>query len=104
MAINSGILLAQENQHLHTTVEDLQQKKKQSNQQIGYTDGLSIQEDQDLIQRRKNQDKGAPRAPTTTSTELAFATEPHSVRAPPRCSNCHILGHTRRQCPSRFNN
>ena len=51
MALSSGLLLAQENRCLRTTIEELQQKRKRSNRQIAHSEGLSIQEGRDLFQQ-----------------------------------------------------
>jgi hypothetical protein len=50
MAFSGGALLAQENQYLRTTIEELQQKKKRSHRQIAHTEGFSVQEARDFIQ------------------------------------------------------
>ena len=40
----------------------------------------------------------------TVSAKPAPEVEYHSIRAPPRCSDCHIIGHKRNQCPNRNKN
>ena len=49
MAFNGGALLAQENYHLWTIINELQQKKKQSYCQIAHIEGFSVQEACDFI-------------------------------------------------------
>ena len=100
MAMNNAILLAKENQDLRTAHEKQLQKKKQSRQQIDTEEGFSIQEGQEFIQRRNQTDEAIP----TVSTEQAVEAEQHPKRAPPRCSDCHVLGHRRLQCPNRNRN
>lgn len=94
MALSSGLLLAQENQYLHVMIKELQQKKKQSNCQIVYLEGLSIQEGQDLFQQEDQlqEAQAIDQAPTG---------DQQPIRAPLRCSNYHILEHRRIQCPNR---
>ena len=50
LAMNSGILLAQENQDLQAAYKKKQQGSRQSRWQMVCTEGLSIQEGQDLIE------------------------------------------------------
>ena len=50
--MNSAILLAKENQDLRAAHEKQRQKGRRSNQQIAHTEGLSIQEAQELIQHK----------------------------------------------------
>ena len=97
MAMNSATILTKENHDLQAANEKLQQKRKCSNRQIAYTGGLSIQEAQGLIQHEDE----AQEASTAISDRSASAASQSSVRAPPRCSNCHIIGHKRLQCPNR---
>ena len=100
MAMNSDVLLAKENQDLQAAHEKQAQKKKHSNRQITIQEGLSIEEGQSLLQSR-NQVEGAI---STISAESAPEAEQCLVRAPPCCSDCHIIGHRRLQCPYRNSN
>ena len=100
MAMNSAILFAHENQELRASHEKQLQKRKRSRRQIATEEGLSIQEGQDLIQGRSQEEEVIP----TTSTEPAPMIEYRSVRAPPRCSDCNIIGHKRIKCPDRNSN
>ena len=97
MAMNSTTILTKENHDLRAANEKQQQKRKRSNRQIAYTGGLSIQEAQGLIQHEDE----AQEASTAISDGPASAASQPSVRAPPRCSDCHIIGHKRLQCPNR---
>jgi len=99
MAMNNTILLAKENQDLRATHEKQLQNKKRSRRQIETAEGFSIQEGQEFIQQRNQADE----AILTIPTEQAADTEQHPQQAPPRCSDCHILGHRRTQCPQRKN-
>jgi hypothetical protein len=100
MAMNNAILLAKENQDLRAAHEKQLQNRKRSRRQIEAAEGFSIQEGQEFIQRRNQADEAIPSIPT----EQAVDAEQRPQRAPPRCSDCHILGHKRLQCPQRKNN
>ncbi|ODM20017.1 hypothetical protein SI65_05003 [Aspergillus cristatus] len=97
MAMNSATILAKENHDLRAANERQQQKRKRSNRQIAYTGGLSVQEAHGIIQSENN----AQEASTTIPGGPASATNQPPVRAPPRCSDCRIIGHRRLQCPNR---
>ena len=100
MAMNSAVILAKENQDLRATNEKKLQRRRRSTRQIACTEGFSIQEGQELLQHgnevQEVQDT-IPMEPTAPAVE-------RSVRAPPRCSDCHIIGHRRLQCPNRNSN
>ena len=98
--MNSGILLAQENQDLRAAHEKKQQGSRRSRRQMVCTEGLSIQEGQDLIEHNSEVVEASTTAPTQPAS---METQP-SKRAPPRCSDCHIIGHRRLQCPNRMPN
>ena len=100
MAMYSAILLAHENQELQASHEKKLQKGRRSRKQIATEEGLSVQEGRDLIQGRSQMEEAIP----TVSTEPAPAAERHHTQAPPRCSDCHIIGHRRLQCPNRNGN
>jgi hypothetical protein len=94
MAMHSAALLAKENHDLHAANEKEKQKRKQSRRQMTPNKGLSIQEARDLIQARNEQGNEVE----GSSTPLYL--EPPK-RAPPRCTNCFIVGHARTRCPTR---
>jgi 7-keto-8-aminopelargonate synthetase-like enzyme len=94
MAMHSAALLTKENHDLRAANEKERQKRKQSRHQMTPNEGLSIQEARDLIQARNEQGGGA----SIDSSPLPL--EPPK-RAPPRCTNCFIVGHTRTRCPTR---
>jgi len=100
MAMNSAIILTKENQDLRAAHEKQTQKRKRSKRQINHAGGLSIQEGIELMQQR-NGDQEA-QDPVQMETEPSTS-QPH-VRAPPRCSDCNVLGHERTHCPNRSNN
>jgi len=89
MAINSAIILTKENRDLRAAHEKQAQKKKPSKRQITHTGGLSIQEGIELMQQRN----GVQEAQDTIQTETTPSTSQPHVRAPPRCSDCNVLGY-----------
>jgi hypothetical protein len=99
MAMNNAILLAKENRDLRAAHEKQLQNRKRSRRQIEAAEGFSIQEGQEFIQQRNQAAEAIPTIPT----EQAVNAEQRPQRAPPRCSDCHILGHKRLQCPQRKN-
>ena len=100
MAMNSGVLLAKENQDLQAANEKRLQKKRRSRQRIDAKDGLSVQEGQGLLQSRNQVDEAADTIPVEPVAEA----QQRPTRAPPRCSDCHIIGHRRSQCHNRNRN
>jgi hypothetical protein len=92
--MHSAALLAKENRDLRAANEKEKQKRKQSRRQMTPNEGLCVQEARDLIQARTEQDIEVE----GPSTPLHL--EPPKC-APPRCSNCFIVGHTRTRCPTR---
>ena len=100
IAINGGALLAKENQDLRAAHEKQVQKKKRSTRQIATQEGHSIQEGQSLLQSRNQVEE----AIATTPAAMTLEAEQRPVRAPPRCSDCHIVGYRRLQCPNRNSN
>lgn len=100
MALNETILLEKEVHDLWATHEMQVQKRKRSRRQLATTKGLSVQKCQQLLQHENK----AQKTQNTQPTEPAPAAVEHRVRAPPRCSDCHIIGHRRLQCPNHYSN
>ena len=100
MAMNSAIILTKENRDLRAAHEKQARKKKRSKRQITHTGSLSIQEGIELMQQRN----GVQEAQDTIQTETTPSTSQPHVRAPPRCSDCNVLGHKRTHCPNRSSN
>ena len=88
MAVNSANFLAYKNKELRASNRNRIQKRKRSRKQITTEEGLSIQEGQGLIQGRNQREEVIP----TTSMEPAPMIEYRSVRVPPHCSDCNIIG------------
>ena len=64
------------------------------------TEGLSIQEGQDLIEHSNE----AVEVSTTVPIQPALTENQPSKHAPSQCSDCHIIGHRRLQCPNHMSN
>jgi hypothetical protein len=75
-------------------------EKKKSKRQITHTEGFSIQEAREYIQHKNKVKK----AQDTILVDQELSPIRQRVQAPPRCSDCHILGYTRRQCPNQCPN
>jgi hypothetical protein len=97
MAMHSAALLAKENHDLRAANEKEKEKRKRSRRQMAPNEGLCIQEARDLIQARNEQGNEIGGS-SVDSAPLPL--EPLK-RAPPRCSNCFIIGHIRTRCPTR---
>ena len=96
MAMSSAIILAKENQDLHIAHEKRVQKRKHSNKQIAIQEGLSIEGGQSLLESRNQAEEAIPAQPAEPAPEA----ERHPVQAPPKCSDCHMIGHKQLQCPN----
>jgi hypothetical protein len=80
--------------------EKVKQKKRRSKHQITPNEGPSIQEARDLIAQRNeqlNQEGSSSSEPSISNLDTLIPQK----RAPPRCSDCHTLGHIRTRCPNR---
>src|SRR5699024_2432031 len=97
MAMNNAVLLAKENQDSRAAHEKQLQKRTRFRKQIAVKEGLSIQEGREQLLSENRADEAMSTAPAEPAPEA----ERRSVRAPPRCSDCHIIGHRRLQCPNR---
>ena len=96
MAMDKGLILAHQNQHLLASHEKLIQKRNYSRKQMATEEGLSIQKGQSLLQSRNQVDEAVP----TVHTQPVPEAEQHPQCAPPQCSDCNIIGHKRNKCPS----
>ena len=95
--LNELTLAREELRKLRASNKKQVQKRKRSARQLASAEGLTIQEGLEQFQRINE----ASEAHDTLSTDSALSTIEPRVRAPPRCSNCHNLGHKRLQCPNR---
>ena len=88
IALNEAIIARKEFQEIKVSHEKKIQKRTRSRKQITTEECLSIEEGQSIIDGR-NQPAEAIMAP---SIDPVPAVEYRSTRAPPRCSDCNILG------------
>jgi hypothetical protein len=99
LAMNSALLLAQENQDLRAAIEQESLKHKRSNKKIVHKSSLTVEEAQNLIQAREVPNFATTTAPEHPPVESAIPASQPAIRAPPKCSNCGIVGHKRNKCP-----
>ena len=98
--LNELILAREEIHELRASNKKQIQKQKRSARQLATTQGFTIQEGiKEFI--RENE---VYEAQNTIPIDPALSAVESRIRAPPRCSNCHILGHKRLQCPNRVLN
>jgi hypothetical protein len=90
MAMHAGSILAEENSRLQATSQRIRQRKDRRRQYIASGGVLQAQEGQALV--------AAAQIGVQESSPSGSAGA--RTRAPPTCTNCHIEGHTRRQCRS----
>lgn len=96
MTLSEAIIAKHEIWEMQASLEKHLQERNQSRKQIATEEGLSIQEGQSLLQSRNQVEE----AIHTVSAEPAPEAEYHFKWAPPQCSDCHIIGHKRNQCPN----
>ena len=91
MAMNSAVLLAEENRQLRSENERQKRKRAKKRAFIATRGVLTIQEGRDLSQNTNI-------VPESGSIPQEAARQP---RAPRKCSMCKSLEHTARTCPIR---
>jgi hypothetical protein len=91
MAMNMNLLLQQEIRVLRAENERKMKKKARKHASLGNNLFISVQEGRDRIQQVGEQVNEQVDEPTTISHQ----------RAPPTCSGCWTIGHTRRSCPNK---
>jgi hypothetical protein len=91
MAMNMNLLLQQEIRVLRAENEWKMKKKARKHASLGNNLFISVQEGHDQIQQVSKQVNEQVNKPTTISYQ----------RAPPTCSGCWTIGHTRRSCPNK---
>ena len=95
MTMNNEVLLAEENMDLCIVIDLQEREIKRSRKAITHKNGsLNVEEAISLMQTAS--------AASTASAAL-YPAEAGLQRkcAPPRCSDCHQIGHKRTSCPSR---
>ncbi|KAH8430991.1 uncharacterized protein LDX57_013069 [Aspergillus melleus] len=93
MALNRAVLIEQEVQELRWANEKRDTKKRRSKKQIAGLNGFTVEEAREVFQRDRARDEAIGIIPGQED-------QPRR-RAPPRCSECHNLGHIRTRCPNR---
>ncbi|RJE22627.1 Pogo transposable element [Aspergillus sclerotialis] len=91
--LNELILAREELHDLRASNGKQVQKQKCSTRQRHMPEGYTIQEGQEGFQRENEASE--------VLADQKSSAEQSRLRAPPRCSDCHILGHRRLQCPNR---
>jgi hypothetical protein len=94
LSLHSNAILLKEIRDLRAENETQKQKRKKTTQRVAHTDGFTGQEARESMNQ-------ADEAPNTTPAEPAASASQPITRAPPRCSDCHQVGHKRTQCPDR---
>jgi hypothetical protein len=94
MAINSTVLLAEENRQLHH--ENKRQKKKRAKKRTFIATGGVLTNQEGIARQHRSQ-------VTNTVPEREVVTEEAIVKthAPPKCSTCKSLLRTARKCPAK---
>jgi hypothetical protein len=91
MAMNANLLLQQEIKVLRAENEWKMKKKARKHINLGNNLFISVQEGRDRIQQVDEQVDEQVDQPIPISHQ----------RAPPTCSGCWTIGHTRRSCPNK---
>jgi hypothetical protein len=100
LALNELVLAREEIRKLYANNEWEGKKRKQSTRQLAITEGPAIQEGLGEFQCENE----AYKAQDVLPIDLVLSAVRPRVRAPPRCSDCHNLGHKQLQCPNRVPN
>jgi uncharacterized small protein (DUF1192 family) len=91
IAININLLLQEEIKVLRAENERKVKERVRRRAIVGNDVLLSVQEGQNRVQQLDTEVNSQIDEPTPTSYQ----------RAPPRCSGCWTIGHTRRSCPNK---
>ncbi|KAH8430962.1 uncharacterized protein LDX57_013068 [Aspergillus melleus] len=95
------LLLAKEEIRKHRANNEWEsERRSKSTRQLAIEKGSSLREGLKRFQRENEVDEGQ----NTLPIDPALSAVGPRVRAPPRCSDCHNLGHKRLQCPNRIPN
>jgi hypothetical protein len=100
MTLNELVLARDEIRKHRADNEWKGQKRKRSNRQLAIAEGPAVQEGLEQFQRENE----VHNAQDVLPIDPALSGTRPRVRAPPRCSDCHNLGHRRLQCPNRVPN
>jgi hypothetical protein len=94
LAMHNAVILARENHDLRVANKKELQKRTKSKKQLSHEGSLIVEEGRQLLQ--------AVQVAEDSLGEVAAQEASQAPRrAPPRCSECHVVGHKRNQCPQR---
>jgi hypothetical protein len=94
LAMHSAVILARENQDLRAANEKQVKNSKKSKKQIPHQGSLTIKEGAQLLQAAQMADEAMEEVNLPEASDALNTRQ----RAPPRCTNCHLIGHKRTQC------
>jgi hypothetical protein len=97
LAMHSAVLLARENHDLRAANEKQVQKRQKSKKQLPHEGSLTVEEGAQLLQAAQVAQEAIGEMAAQEASQAPQAPQ----RAPPKCSNCGIVGHKRNQCPQR---
>ncbi|KMP01593.1 hypothetical protein CIRG_01732 [Coccidioides immitis RMSCC 2394] len=92
----SATIMKKQYQNIFAANEKEKQKHKRSRRQIQHEGGLTREQAQALIIPPAE----VVELPAIQPSEAPASEPARRSRAPPRCTNCQIVGHTRRSCPN----
>ncbi|EFW17853.1 conserved hypothetical protein [Coccidioides posadasii str. Silveira] len=92
----SATIMKKQYQDIFAANEKEKQKRKRSRRQIQHEGGLTREEAQALIIPPAE----VVELPAIQPSEAPASEPARRSRAPSRCTNCQIVGHTRRSCPN----
>ena len=96
LSLHTNAILLQENRDLRAENETKKQKRQRTSKRIAHTRGLTGQE------ARESMNQASEASAIPPAGQAISASQP-LTRAPPRCSDCHKVGHKQTQCPDRSN-
>ena len=94
LSLQSNAILLKEIRDLRAENETKKQKRKKTTQRVAQTEDFTGQEARESMNQANEASNTTPAEPTTSTSQP-------TTRAPPRCSDCHQVGHKRTQCPDR---
>jgi hypothetical protein len=92
--MHGAVILARENQELRAANEKQVKNSKRSKKQMPHQGSLTIEEGAQLLQAAQMADEAMEEVNLPEASDALNTRQ----RAPPRCSNCHLIGHKRTQC------